>query len=68
MTPVLPEIVPPVSTTGPALTLLPAIARVPLETVRVSFTVVAACNVHTPVPSEEFIVRLLKLEAPGVIV
>ena len=32
------------------------------------FTVVAACNVHTPVPLEEFIVRLLKLEVPVLIV
>ena len=67
MTPVVPDIVPLVSKTGPAVTLLAAIAMVPLKTVR-AFTVVAACNVQTPVPSEEFIVRLLKFEAPGLIV
>ena len=68
MTPVVPDIVPLESTTGPAVTLLAAIARVPLETVRVPLTVVAACNVHTPVVSEEFIMRLLKFEAPELIV
>ena len=57
-TPDVPEMVPPLSVTVPAPTVWPAIARVPFVPVRVLLTVVAACNVHTPVPSEEFTVSL----------